>query len=287
MNIINPIISGAVRSIKSLKGVLSIWFSTLFLVSLIAIPLKSSVNSVLGFSMITEKLKHGINFDVLSGFGTNISTILSALSAGILLLIVAGFLLNIFFNGGLFTTLRNGEEKYSSAQFFRSSGTSFWPFLLITFIMSIVALLSFLLIFNIAFGIAGPRETAPEGARLKAVIIGGLISVLIMPVFLLVVDYARVWQVTSSKSAGFKAISVGFRQTFKHFFSSYSVMFINMLIQALFGWFVLKFISGFGPRSGVGIFVLFLLSQFLFIIRIFLRVWRYGSVTAMYEKHPG
>jgi len=153
--------------------------------------------------------------------------------------------------------------------------------------MFIVALLSLLLIFSISFGIAGPRETAPEGARIKAVIIGGLISVLILPVFLLVVDYARVWQVTSSKSAGFKAIGVGFRQTFKHFFSSYPVMFINMLIQALFGWFVLKFISGFGPQSGIGIFILFLLSQFLFIIRIFLRVWRYGSVTAMYEKHPG
>jgi hypothetical protein len=58
MNIINPIISGAVRSIKSIKAVLAIWLSTLLLVSLVAIPMKSSVNAVLGLSMVTEKLKN-------------------------------------------------------------------------------------------------------------------------------------------------------------------------------------------------------------------------------------
>ena len=286
MSIINPIISGAVRSIKSIKGVLAIWLSTLFLVSLVAIPMKSSIDAVLGLSMITEKLKNGINFDVLADFGTNLPAILSAAVSGILLLVLSGFLVNVFFNGGLFTTLRNGEEKYSSAQFFRSAGTRFWPFLLITGIMSIMVLASLLLIFGIALGIAGSSDSSPEGARFRAVIIGELISVFLLPIFLLVVDYARVWQVTSSKPDGFKAIGVGFRQTFKHFFSSYPVMFINMLIQALFGWFVLKFISGYGPQTGGGIFLLFLLSQFLFILRISLRVWRYGSVTAMYENHP-
>jgi len=286
MNVLNPIISGAVRSIKSIKGVLSIWISTLFIVCLVALPLKSSVNSFLGRSMITEKLHDGINIDVLTDLGTNLITIISSLTSGITLLILCGFLLNVFFNGGLFTTLRNNEEKYSSAQFFRSAGTSFWPFLLITAIMSLIILFSILFIFIIALGIASSIDSAPEGARFKATLIAGLISVIILPVFLLVVDYARVWQATSFKSAGFKAIGVGFKQTFKYFFSSYPVMLINMAIQALFGWFVLKFISGFGPHSGAGIFFLFLLSQFLFILKMLLRVWRYGSVTSMFEKHP-
>ena len=284
MNIVNPIISGAVRSIKSIKGILAIWLSTLVLVSMVALPMKSSINNVLGLSMITEKLKNGINIDVLADFGKNLSTIISALSSGILLLVLSGFLLNVFFNGGLFTTLRNGEEKYSSAQFFRSAGTRFWPFLLITGIMTVIILVLLSLIFGIAYLIADLPASPVEGAHFKAVIVGGIVSFLLMPVFLLVVDYARIWQASYSKSAGFKAIGAGFRQTFKHFFSSYPVMLINMLIQALFGWFVLKFISGFGPQTGGGIFFLFLLSQFLFILRISLRVWRYGSVTAMYEN---
>jgi len=286
MSILNPIISGAVRSINSIKGVLAIWLSTLFLVSLIAIPLKSSVKNVLGTSMITEKLYEGINIDVLTDFGTNMPTIVSSLSSGIFLLILFGFLLNVFFNGGLFATLRNGEEKYSSSQFFRSAGTCFWPFLLITVIMSLIILLIVLLIFGVTYWIAGTPDSSPEGARYKAAIIGGIIVMVILPVFLLVADYARIWQVTSLKSAGFKAVGIGFKQTFRHFFSSYPVMLINMIIQALFGGFVLKFLTGITLHSGIGLFLLFMLSQFLYILKILLRVWRYGSVTFLYEKHP-
>lgn len=286
MTILNPILSGAIRSVKSIKGILVIWLSTLFLVSLIVLPMKSSVKSVLGSSMITEKLSEGINIDVIADFGTNLPAILSGFSTGFLLVIFFGVLLNVFFNGGLFTTLRNGEEKYSTAQFFRGAGHNFWPFLLITLIMSIIIYLTGLIAFGIPLIFAGAGDSAVEGAGYKAAIGGGIGFLIILPVFLLVVDYARVWQVTSQKLNGFKAIGKGFKQTFKHFFSSYTVMFISILIQALFGWFVLKFLTGLTPHTGFGLFTLFLLSQFLFIIKILLRVWRYGSVTYLYEQHP-
>jgi hypothetical protein len=286
MSVLNPIISGAVRSIKSIKGILAIWLTTLFLVSLVAVPMKSSVKNILGSSMITEKLKEGINFDVLTDFGSNLPTIVSALRSGILLVILFGFLLNVFFNGGLFATLRNREEKYSSSQFFRSAGICFWSFLLITVIMSLIILLVSFMTFWITHWITVSFNSTQEGTRYKATIIGGILFVVILPVFLLIADYARVWQATSHKSTGFKAIGIGFKQTFSNFFSSYPVMFINMIIQALFAWFVLKFITGKGPQTGGGIFLLFVFSQFFFILKILLRVWRYGSVTSMYENHP-
>jgi hypothetical protein len=286
MRILNPIISGAVSSIKSIKGILAIWISTLLLVALVVLPMKTSIISALGRSMVTEKLKDGINMDVFTDLGTNMTTILSGFTTGFFLIILFGILLNVFFNGGLFSTLRSSEEKYSSSKFFRGSGINFWPFLLITGIISLIILILSVVIFVVAFGIAGSSDTSPEGTRLRAGIISAIIVIAILPIFLLVADYARVWQVTSSKSSGFKAIGVGFKQTFKYFFSSYPVMFINMAVQLLFSWFMVKFILGMGPQTGGGIFLLFLFSQCLFIIKILLRVWRYGSVTTMYEKHP-
>jgi hypothetical protein len=286
MTIINPILSGAVRSIKSIKGVLSIWLSTLFLVCLVVLPMKSSILNVLGASMITEKLNEGINVDVLTDFGSNMSTIIAGFGSGMILLLLFGFLLNVFFNGGIFTTLRNGEEKYSSSQFFRGAGTCFWSFFLITLVMTLIVMLLAFMAFGIPQMIAGSSDPSVEGSRLRAAVIGGIIFAVILPVFLLVADYARVWQVTSHKSAGFKAIGMGFKQTFRHLFSSYPVMFINVAIQALFSWFVLKFLAFLTPHTGLGLFGLFVLSQFLFIIKILLRVWRYGSVTSLYEQHP-
>jgi hypothetical protein len=286
MNIMNPILSGVVRSIKSINGVLTIWISTLLLVCLIAIPLKSSINSVIGKSMITEKLRNGINMDVLIDFHDNLRTIISSFSAGFFLVIFCGILINVFFNGGLFTTLHNKEEKYSSSQFFRGAGIHFWPFLIITVILTLIINFFTTLAFGICIVISRAVNAGHGGGNLNAILIGGIITVLILPVFLLVTDYARVWQARSSKAAAFKAIGIGFKQTFRYFFSSYPVMFICILIQVLFSWFMLKFISGYGPQTGFGIFVLFLLSQFLFVIKILLRVLRYGSVTAMFEKHP-
>jgi hypothetical protein len=286
MKIINPVISGVVRSIKSIKGILTIWISTLFLVSIVAIPLKSSVNSIIGKSMITEKLKDGINIDVLVDFGKNMRTLGSFFTTGFFLLILIGMLVNVFFNGGLFTTLLNKEEKYSTAQFFRGAGIQFWPFLIIAFILSLIITVIISLVFGITIAISKAGDNGSEGGLLKFIAMAGTISALILPLFLLVADYARVWQAKSSKAAAFKAIGIGFRQTFRYFLSSYPVMLIMVFIQVIFSWFMLKFISGYGPNTGGGIFLLFLISQFLFIIKILLRVWRYGSVTAMFETHP-
>jgi hypothetical protein len=284
MKIMNYIISGLVRSVKSIKAVLTIWISTLLLVCLVALPLRSSVNSILGKSMITEKLKDGIDADVLADLGTNLGSIISSVSTGIFLVILCGVLLNVFFNGGLFTTLRNNEEKYSTAQFFRGAGIHFWPFFIITLIISLILILSILVVSGAIIGIA--QAGSGGSMRLPAMLSVFFCLFIILPVLLLVADYARIWQVKAARSSAFRAIGVGFKQTFRYFLSSYIVMVILVFLQVIFSWFMLKFITGKGPQTGFGIFFLFILSQFLFIIKLILRVWRYGSVTAMFEKHP-
>lgn len=56
-----------------------------------------------------------------------------------------------------------------------------------------------------------------------------------------------------------------------------------MIIQILYGWLVLNIISGIKPVTGGGVFLLFILSQLLFIIKILLKGWRYGSITKLME----
>jgi len=55
------------------------------------------------------------------------------------------------------------------------------------------------------------------------------------------------------------------------------------IMQVIFGLLVLNLVGLWKPVTGGGVFLLFLVSQFLFIIRIFLRVWRYGGVTNLME----
>jgi len=126
-------------------------------------------------------------------------------------------------------------------------------------------------------------EVSSEGAAFRTGIIATSIFLLFLPILLLVADYARAWQASHEKNACFKAINFGFSRTFRTFFSSYPLMVILLIVQFLYGWFVLSIVPGMKPVTGGGVVLLFILSQLLFFIKILLKGWRYGSVTKLME----
>ena len=70
MKIFKSLASGFCRTLKAWKGILLIWFGSLLMVSLVALPLKGFLKSALGGSMITERLKDGIDIEVLGDIGS-------------------------------------------------------------------------------------------------------------------------------------------------------------------------------------------------------------------------
>jgi len=55
-------------------------------------------------------------------------------------------------------------------------------------------------------------------------------------------------------------------------------------VQGLFVALVLKILGGYTPVTGGGLFLLFLLSQVMFIIKLYLRAVRYGGVATLYQR---
>lgn len=128
------------------------------------------------------------------------------------------------------------------------------------------------------------EENPSESSVFTVGIIACSVFLLLLFMLLLVADYARAWQVMYERSSGFRAIGYGFKQTFRTFLSSFSLMIFLFVIQILFGIIVLKILPGWRPASGGGVFLLFIVSQLLFYIKIMLRVWRYASVTSLMEQ---
>jgi hypothetical protein len=285
MKILIAIKSAALRSLKLWKGVLVVWFSSLLLVSMLAIPMKGALNSAFGRSMITEKLVDGINIEVLMDLGATFKSLISYFSTGFFLAILIGFIMNAFLTGGLFDSLKISSGKFSAGEFFRSSAKNFWPFLVISLIISLIVLFLAILIVAVPIGIVGQAEVKSDGAVFKTGIFVISVFLLLLMILFLIADYARAWQVSKEKNACFKAIGFGFRQTFKTFLSSYPLMIIILIVQVFYGWLVLTILSGMKPATGGGVFLLFLLSQFLFFNKILLKAWRYGSITSLMEQN--
>jgi len=286
MNILTHLKSGAFRSFKSWKGVLVIWVLTLFLISLLALPMKSGFKSMIGSSMITELLTDTVNVDVITDFMQGLSSLLPALTSGFMLILFLGFLMNAFLTGGLFTILSGKNSRYSVSHLFAGGAANFWSVLVITIIIVLIILVSGSVIGGIPMMIIrGSGEGTPQpGAMGKAIRISMIILALVLPVLLLVSDYARAWQVTHEEKKPFKAIGFGFSTTFRNFLKSYPMMLILMAVQAGFSALVVSKLLGSKPATGGSVFLLFVASQIIFIIRIMFRAWRYGSVTSLMEE---
>jgi hypothetical protein len=283
MKILGSLMEGFRRSLRSWRGILVMWLVSLMLVSLVAIPIKGALIAGIGNSMITEKLVKGIDVEVFADLGAAFRGLASYFSRGLLMAMIAGIVINSFFCGGLFNCLRGSQINFSATEFFRASVKLFRPFFIISVLVTLMILFLAVLIIIIPLVIASQSKALPEGAVLKTGIICFSIFLLLLAMILLVADYSRAWVASEERYSALKALGFGIRHTSRTFFNSYGLMIILMIVQFIYGAFVIRMLAGFKPVTGGGIILLFLLSQFLFFIKLVLKAAGYGSVTRLME----
>jgi len=283
MKILVNILSGFVRSVRVWKWIILIWFAFLLLVSLFTLPVKSGINMTLGSSMITEKIAAGYFFDVIANDGFSLKTILPQFFSGLFLVVTVGLLLNIFFTGGLFNVLREDGRRRKASDFFGAAGSNFWSFLVISIITFSILFILALIIIGIPAAIAVSKDS--DLILRKTITISSIILLILIPLVITSADYARAWQVTSSEKNAFKAFGRGVKMMFRSFLTSYISVALILGIQVLFMLLAVRSLLYAEPSKGSTIMLMWLYGQLLAILKIFLRSWRYGVVTGLYESH--
>jgi hypothetical protein len=285
MKFFRSLYNGAIVSVKSWKGVIITWLFSLIVVSVLGIPLRGALKSAFGSSMITERLTEGFDLAVLTELGSSLKVIISFFSSGLFLLIIIGFLVNIFFAGGLFNSVRKDVTNRTFQEFFKSSARHFGSYLVISVIVRIIINFAAGLTIAIPVLIVTTGNNISTKASLIFVSSAILLTITVISILLLVADYARAWQARNERSACFSAIGFGFSETFSRFWSSFPMMLIIMFIQVLFIVTVFFLITGWNPLTGGQVFLLFLISQILVFVKILLKTWRFGSVTSLMEEN--
>ena len=285
MKIFKALASGISRTSAAWKGILIMWLASLLLVLLPVMPVMAILKSALDRSMITEKLSEGFNLDIVPDLGPVFFSFLSSLSSAIVTIVLAGFLLNVFLTSGMYGILRSDQVNRSASEFFRSALQNFRSFFVIMFIMSIIIILILIIIiFITAFIITSPDSLSTR--TMYVILFLSLLTVSFIMLMLLVVsDYARTWKIIHPDGSGFRAIGFGFSQAFRTFISSFLFMLTIVSIQFLFLLVTFRIISEWRPVTGTGIFLLFLVSQLLFFIKIVLRTLRYAGIFSLMEMY--
>ena len=284
MKIFSSLETGFYRALKSWKGVLITWLTMFLLVLVFIYPLRGSLSSAFGSSMITEKLAHGFDIEVFADLGPAIGSIISFITSGFILVYLVGFVINAFLSAGLFGSVTKGNGKFSAQEFFRAGSKDFWPFIIILLIIAVIITFITGVLILLSITITSMSDAMPEKTRIAVVVASGALILLLMPIFLLIADYSRAWKASHENESCFRAVGFGFSHAFSKFWSSYIMMVLLIASQMILGIFILFFLPAWKPVTGGGVFLLLIISQLLFLARLVLKTWRYASVTSLMEE---
>jgi hypothetical protein len=280
MDLIRTLKKGAVETASSYKLLLTVWWITLVMILLVAFPLRSSFKSAFGNSMAMEKLSDGFDMGVAGDMGKAFGQLMASATTGGLLLVLAGFLLYTFFAGGLFTRFTTAAGGLKTGAFMKASAHNFLPFMLTALLMCLIIGVYTALLIGIPSGImlAGSGNSSPfSGLMIIIYILWGLG----LPVWLFVADSSRRWIAATGSHKVFRALGAGFAALKKRFWLSYITVLVILILNVVFVCGSMWFAALAMPGKGTGVFLFFLATQVLFLVRLFLKAWRYASVSQL------
>ena len=269
--------NGAANAVSSYKLILTIWISILVLIIAVAYPLRSFLNSLFGNSMAVERLKDGFDLELTGDLGRMFGGLMTSMTIGVLLLVLVGFLLLTFFAGGLFRRYTLDWGGITVPDFFKASADNFIPFLKIAIEMAVlIAAYTFIIIGIPAIVIQATGGASESGSSIMYLFYA--VWFIGMPALLFVADYSRRWIAATGSGRSFRALGNGFRALKKRFWLSYGTELFIILVNVALIVPIIWFPTVATPSKGILVFLFFIGTQMLFILRLMMKAWRYATI---------
>jgi len=280
MKIFSAVSKGAVKSAKSYSLAITAWLITFIMIWSASLVLKAGFNSMLGDSMISESLLGGFDISILADLGNRIAPFITGMLLTTVFVIIFGVLLNIFFAGGFFGRFAEGTADQRISDFFRSSSRFFFSYLGIATLVALMIIFwaGLMLGLPILLSDAASRGTATMTFLMRLL---GVLFILGLPVLLLIADMARTWIAYTGKRNVFRAVGEGFRAAFNGFLNNYVSEFAVMTASILLSLLLLWLLRNSVPERGILIFLFFILTQVIALLKVWVRSWRFATVTEL------
>jgi len=283
MLLFKTFISGFQKTLRSIKFVLLAWVATFILGSIFAFPVKAGLKMAAGSSMVLDRTQDGILIDIFADMGRSFKTITFMGLSGLILVVVAGFMVNAFFTRGIFGVMRYNTGKARFSEFFSHTSENYWSFLGISVLLRFVIFILSLIMIIIPLSALGPGQSLNLQKAIVTASVSAVCFLFVIPVLILVSDYARAWLVVHPSASFWKSVGSGFSITFNRFFLSYFYVMLLCGLQSAF--FVLSFsLMGDWKPTGVGTLIFIIAFQVVFVAGIFMRYWRFAGIISLVEQ---
>lgn len=277
MALLRTLSRGAAAAASSYKLIMLMWVVTLVMILFVSVPLKSFLVNIFGNSMTVERFADGFDLGLAGDMGKPFVNLMSAVSLGGLLLLVGGFFLYTFFAGGLFASYATAWGGLKANAFIRESARNFLPFLKIGILISLITGAWTFIVIGIPIIVKMVvSKGSPSGSNIFYLFYA--LWLLGLPVWLFVADASRRYVAATGSAKVFRALGAGFRALVERFWLSYGIVLVILVLNIIFILLSLWFTTCSVPSKGWMIFLFFLATQAVFIIRLFMKAWRYASV---------
>ncbi|MBI4809898.1 MAG: hypothetical protein HY800_00290 [Ignavibacteriales bacterium] len=276
--------SGFVAAWRNKRMIFVYYLVNLLLGLMIVLPFRMIISDFVGNTLMGEKLAGRLDMDFLFEFIIKSSGGIDALKGSLLIIPLLYWLCGLFLSGGAYSIFISGE-RYSAAMFWGYSARYFGRFLRL-FMWSIPA---FIILYGFQFieiaivRIFWGKDPYQYITFWGTWIRGGLGYIGIL-IYYLILDYARIYVLSSNEHRMRKALWFGIRFTFRNFFKTFSLTFILFIIGITVLLIYNPLADALHAPSAVVVIILLLVQQLYILIKMLLRLTLYAGQSSLFKK---
>ncbi len=266
-----------------------IFFITVLLAFVLAIPFRSALGQIAGNTMDLKSMIKGFDFTTYEDFLRSAHHAISPFISAAIWFGILYLLFTIFFAGGVLKILNGEDQKFSAGYFFKYCADFFFRFLrLAIYLIILQAILAVIIFLPFSAVVSFASETVQDEAVLFYMVLLGIIFYLfIFTLILTIGDYAKIILVINDSRKSLKSIWWGTKFVFRHFFSTY-FLYVLLLITSIIIFAIYFYLdSAVGMVSAFTIFIMFLIQQIVIWMRTWIKILFLGSELSLYGLFPG
>ncbi len=279
---------GIQSSNRSYRMIILLYAVNFLFAAILAWGFRSVLLKTIGGSMSLEHLVKDFDFAVYSDFMFKHGEAISAITSEASWMIFFYLLFNTLVGGGIISTLKNSEEKFSLKSFFENCGLYFFRFFRLLLIFGAILFLVGA-IAGMVFGVLYSAFTAgavSEVFPFTLAIILFLLFLFIVMLITLMADYAKVATVVNEARSMLKMAWQGISFVFRHFLSTVTFQLMLVAILGVAVWIYLVLESQIGMATPLTILLMVFIQQISVGFKVWTRIAAYGGELNLIEAFP-